>query len=544
MTKHNDGDGIFARWMPEIVLSLLNGYSWRSLFCDIRAGLLVAVVAFPLFMTFAIASGVAPNIGITTCVVAGTIACLFGGAKFQIVGPTGAFAMIVYDIINTKGFEGMTCALIMAGIMMIIFGITKIGDLIHYVPYPITAGFTAGIGLSIMTSQLSMFLGLHLDKNPTNFIERLSCCVANIDTMNFYSFGLAAFSLAILVLIQKYKSKLPGYFIVLILSILYSLVFDGKGIETIGTKFGDIANCNLINFSVPNDLFSLSNLRNLFSSAFAIAFLGSLESLLGAVISDNLSGQKHRSNVELIGQGMANLGSALFGGIPATCALGTTSLNVKVGAKSPIAGLFNVLFIVLFVLCLGKFIKVVPLSALAAMLIFTAWNMASFKKNKYILLAPKSDSFVFIATILITLLVDIVAAVEVGIILSAFLFIRRAVEMTTTEISAKMVASNKCDRANKDCECVGIHGHLFFGAAPLLNDALKSLPKTHEAIYIDMADVPFVDVSGAKVLKDFVAEIKDRNIEVIIGGLNKRTLKALKKMDLNHELQDCLPESA
>ena len=544
MTKHNDSDGIFARWMPEIVLSLLNNYSWRSLFCDIRAGLLVAVVAFPLFMTFAIASGVAPNIGITTCVVAGTIACLFGGAKFQIVGPTGAFAMIVYDIINTKGFEGMTCALIMAGIMMIIFGITKIGDLIHYVPYPITAGFTAGIGLSIMTSQLSMFLGLHLDKNPTNFIERLSCCVANIDTMNFYSFGLAAFSLAILVLIQKYKSKLPGYFIVLILSILYSLVFDGKGIETIGTKFGDITNCNLINFSVPNDLFSLSNLRNLFSSAFAIAFLGSLESLLGAVISDNLSGQKHRSNVELIGQGMANLGSAFFGGIPATCALGTTSLNVKVGAKSPIAGLFNVLFIVLFVLCLGKFIKVVPLSALAAMLIFTAWNMASFKKNKYILLAPKSDSFVFIATILITLLVDIVAAVEVGIILSAFLFIRRAVEMTTTEISAKMVASNKCGRANKDCECVRIHGHLFFGAAPLLNDALKSLPKTHEAIYIDMADVPFVDVSGAKVLKDFVAEIKDRNIEVIIGGLNKRTLKALKKMDLNHELQNCLPESA
>ena len=544
MTKYSSGDGILASWTPEIVLSLLNGYSWRSLFGDIRAGLLVAVVAFPLFMTFAIASGVAPNIGIKTCVVAATLACLFGGAKFQIVGPTGAFAMIVYDIINTKGFEGMTCALIMAGIMMIIFGITKVGDLIHYVPYPITAGFTAGIGLSIMVSQLSMFLGLHLDKNPTNFLERLSYCVANIDTMNFYSFGLAAFSLAILVLIQKYKSKLPGYFIVLILSILYSLVFAGKGIETIGTKFGDIANCNLVNFSVPNGLFSFSNLRNLFSSAFAIAFLGSLESLLGAVISDNLSGQKHRSNVELIGQGLANLGSAFFGGIPATCALGTTSLNVKVGAKSPIAGLFNVLFIVLFVLCLGKFIKVVPLSALAAMLIFTAWNMASFKKNKYILLAPKSDSFVFIATILITLLVDIVAAVEVGIILSAFLFIRRSVEMTTAETFAKTMTSNKCDKANKDCECVRIHGHLFFGAAPLLNDTLKSLPKTHEAIYIDMADVPFVDVSGAKVLKDFVAEIKDRNIEVIIGGLNKRTLKALKKMDLNHELQDCLPESA
>ncbi|MBQ7674131.1 MAG: STAS domain-containing protein [Alphaproteobacteria bacterium] len=541
MTKCNDVSEVLSSWTPEIILSLSRNYSWNSLFCDIRAGLLVAVVAFPLFMTFAIASGVSPSVGITTCVVAGTIACLFGGAKFQIVGPTGAFAMIVYDIIINKGFEGMTCALIMAGIMMIIFGITKVGDLIHYVPYPITAGFTAGIGLSIIVSQLSAFLGLHLEKAPTNFVERLSCCFENIDTMNFYSFGLAAFSLALLIIIQKYKPKLPGYFLVLIISVIYSMAFGDKGIETIGSKFGDISNNSLINFSVPQDLFSFANLRNLFSSAFAIAFLGSLESLLGAIISDNLSGQKHRSNMELVGQGLANLGSAFFGGIPATCALGTTSLNVKVGAKSPVAGLFNVLFLVLFVICLGQFIKIVPLSALAAMLIYTAWNMASFKKNKYILLAPKSDSSVFIATILITLLVDIVAAVEIGIVLSALLFIRRSVETTTAETFSKTVVDN--DKSEKACECVRICGHLFFGAAPILNNALKALPKTHEGIYIDMQEVPFVDVSGAKVLKDFVSELKNKNIRVIIGGLNKRTLKALKKMDLNHELQDCMLEN-
>ncbi|MBR1734289.1 MAG: STAS domain-containing protein [Alphaproteobacteria bacterium] len=541
MTKNSDNNEFLASWTPEIILSLSKNYGWNSFFCDIRAGLLVAVVAFPLFMTFAIASGVAPNIGITTCIVAGTIACLFGGAKFQIVGPTGAFAMIVYDIIANKGFEGMTCALIMAGIMMIIFGITKIGDLIHYVPYPITAGFTAGIGLSIIVSQLSAFLGLHLDKAPTNFVERIVCCATNIDTINSYSFTLAIFSLAILVLIQKYKPKLPGYFLVLIISVLYSVFFADKGIETIGSKFGDISNASLLNFSVPSDIFSFANLRNLFSSAFAIAFLGSLESLLGAVISDNLSGQKHRSNMELVGQGLANLGSAIFGGIPATCALGTTSLNVKVGAKSPVAGLFNVLFLTMFVICLGRFIKIVPLSALAAMLMYTAWNMASFKKNKYILLAPKSDSFVFIATILITLLVDIVAAVEVGIVLSAFLFIRRSVETTTAEVFDKTVVDN--DHSEKSCECVRICGHLFFGAAPILNNALKTLPKTHEAIYIDMSEVPFVDVSGAKVLKDFVSELKIRNIRVIIGGLNRRTQKALKKMDLNHELQDCMIEN-
>lgn len=535
MIKNNRIANLLAEWMPEIILSLRD-YSWSTLFQDIRAGLLVAVVAFPLFMTFAIASGVAPNIGITTCIVAGTIACLFGGARFQIVGPTGAFAMIVYDIINTKGFEGMSCALLMAGAMMIIFGITKLGDLIHYVPYPITAGFTAGIGLSIIASQLSAFLGLHLEKAPTNFIERISACATNLDSINFYSFALAVFSLILLIVIQKYRPKIPGYFLVLIISVIYSLALSDKGIETIGSKFGDIADKSLLNFSVPNDFFSFSNLRNLFSSAFAIAFLGSLESLLGAVISDNLSGRKHRSNMELVGQGLANVGSALFGGIPATCALGTTTLNVKVGAQTPVAGLCNVLFLTLFVICLGKFISIVPLSALAAMLVYTAWNMASLKKNKYILLAPKSDSFVFIATILITLLVDIVAAVEIGIVLSAFLFIRRSVETTTAETFSKIVVTD--NKTEQDCEGVKICGHLFFGAAPIFYNALKSLPKVHDVIYIDMQNVPFIDVTGANVLKEFIAEIRRKNIKVIIGGLNSRSIKVLRKMDMNHELEN------
>ena len=528
-----------GNWTPEIILSLFNKYSWSSLLSDARAGFLVSVVAFPLFMTFAIASGVTPTIGIRTCIVAGSLACIFGGAKFQIVGPTGAFAMIVCDIINAKGFEGMSCALLMAGIMMIFFGITKIGSLIRYVPYPITAGFTAGIGLSIIVSQLSAFLGLHLDKAPTNFIERISCCCTNLDTMNFYAFGLAFFSLALLVAIQKYKPKLPGYFIVLVLAIGFSLIFNDKGVETIGSKFGELSNDSLLNFSIPKGFFSISTLMDLFPSAFAIAFLGSLESLLGAIISDNLSGQKHRSNVELIGEGIANIGSAIFGGIPATCALGTTSLNVKVGAKSPVAGLFNVLFLSLFVLCLGKFISVVPLSALAAMLIYTAWNMAALKKNSYILWAPKSDSLVFLATILITLLVNIVAAVEIGLILAAFLFIKRSVETTRAETFSQTVLDHD---KKMECECVRIHGHLFFGAAPIFDNALKSLPKTHHTVCLDMEDVPFIDVTGANVLRNFVAEIKQRHMEVIIGGLNPRAATVLKKMDVNHELPASLCE--
>lgn len=530
----------FSEWTPEIVLSVSKDYTLHSFFDDARAGLLVAVVAFPLFMTFAIASGVAPNIGIITCVIAGTLACLFGGARFQIVGPTGAFAMIVYDIIKTYGFEGMTCALIIASIMMITFGITKIGDLIHYVPYPITAGFTAGIGLSIIVSQLNICLGLHLTKTPADFIERLFCCFTNIDTINLYSFGLAVFSLIFLITMEKYKPKIPRYFLVLIISAFYSLAFNDRGIETIGSKFGNISFSGFHKLSITHEFFSFDNFKKLFPSAFAIAFLGSLESLLGAVISDNLSGHKHRSNVELIGQGIANLGSAFFGGIPATCALGTTSLNVKTGAKTPIAGLFNILFIILFVLCLGQFIKVVPLSSLAAMLIYTAWNMAALKKNKYILLSPKSDSFIFISTIFITLLVDIVAAVEIGLVLSGFLFIKRSIETTTTETFSKIIKD--INQGDTECECVKICGHLFFGAVPALHKALKALPKIHDVVYIDMQNVPFIDATGAKALKEFVQEVKYRNIEVIIGGLNKRTLKVLNKMGFNQELNVHLSE--
>ncbi|MDR1335083.1 MAG: STAS domain-containing protein [Holosporaceae bacterium] len=524
--------------MPEIVFAL-SRYSFNSLFCDVRAGLLVSIVAFPLFMTFAIASGVAPNIGITTCIVAGTLASICGGAKFQIVGPTGAFAMIVHDIINVHGFEGMSYALLIAGIMMILFGLMKIGDLVHYIPYPITAGFTAGIGLSIIVSQLNIFLGLKLESTPSNFAERLCCCWTYLHTMNIYSCGLALFSLTFLVIMQKYRPNFPKYFFVLVLGVIFSMLLNGSGIETIGSKFGNVAS-SLPQLSMPKIFIDLEEFKKLFPAAFAIAFLGSLESLIGAVISDNLSGQKHRSNMELVGQGIANLGAAFFGGIPATCALGTTTLNVKAGAKTPVSGLCCVLFIILFVLCLGKFVKIIPTACLSALLLYTGWNMAALRKNKYILLAPKSDSFIFIATILITLLMDIVVAVEVGLILSAFLFIKRSVETTTTETFLKVI-----ERKNKnetECECVRICGHLFFGAAPILHNTLKSLPQVHDVVYIDMQNVPFVDATGAKVLREFVAEMKYRNIEVIIGGLNKRIIKVLKKMDLNGELLNHLSE--
>jgi SulP family sulfate permease len=325
------------------------------------------------------------------------------------------------------------------------------------------------------------------------------------------------------------------------MGVICSLLLDGSGMETIGSKFGEVSS-PFPQPSIPQEFISLEKIRRLFPSAFAIAFLGSLESLMGAVISDNLSGQRHRSNMELLGQGIANLGSAFFGGIPATCALGTTALNVKVGAKTPFSGLCCMLFIMLFVLCLGKFVKIIPMACLSATLLHTAWNMAALRKNKYILLAPKSDSSVFIATILITLLMDIVVAVEVGLVLSAFLFIKRSVETTTTETFSRTISHK--NKSETECAYVRICGHLFFGAAPILHNTLKSLPQIHDVVYIDMQNVPFIDATGAKVLREFVTEMKYRNIEVIIGGLNKRIMKVLKKMDPGGELLEHLSEKS
>lgn len=516
-------------WIPELFLTLSSGYNKDDLLSDIKAGFLVSVVAFPLFMTFAIASGVQPYIGLITCVIAGGLASLLGGAKFQIVGPTGAFTVIVFNIIQEHGIDGLSCALLIASMMIALFGALKLGNMVRYLPYPITSGFTAGIGLSIIAAQLGCFLGLSIPSVPSNFFEKIYCYFCNLETMNVYSFALGASALVFLQVMQKYKPDFPRYLLVLGAGIVYSLTFTNVGLETIGSKFGELSSA-LPSASIPAKLLSLNFIRSILPAAFSIAFLGAVENLLGAVISDNLSGKTHRPNLELISQSIANFVCALFGGIPATCALGTTSLNVKVGARSPIAGLFNVAFIAAFMIFLGDLIKIIPMSCLSAMLISAAWNMAAFNRTKYILFAPKSDSIVFIATIAITLLFDIVFAIEIGLVLSAFLFIRRSIEVINIETFVRN--DEICN--GEECEFVKIKGNLFFGAAPIFRNIWNNLPKTHNAIDIDMSDVAFIDVSGAKELREFVSKAKSQNIEVHVTGLNDRTKHVLEKMDRRH----------
>ncbi len=513
-------------WLPESILTLMNGYSLRDFVSDVKAGLLVSVVAFPLFMTFAIASGVPPQVGLVTSIICGGLASLLGGAKFQIVGPTGAFTVIVFNIIQEHGFDGLLCASLIASIMLVAFGLLRLGNVVRYLPYPITAGFTAGIGLSIIIAQLGSFLGMSLVKMPASAIDKIMCYCANLNAINVYALLLGVGSLLFLQVMQHVKPNFPRYLCVLGFGVLYSLMFSNYGIEMIGSKFGEFSGA-FSDPGIPNGLFSLQTVKSILPSAVTIAFLGGVENLLGAVISDNLSGKTHRPNLELLAQGIANFVGVLFGTIPATCALGTTSLNVKVGAKSPFAGLFNIIFLAMFMIFLGRFVQMIPMSCLSAMLLSAAWNMIALKKVKYILFAPKSDSVVFIATVVITVLFDIVFAIEVGLVLSTILFIRRCVE--TINIETFVQKDSLC--SGEECEFVKINGNLFFGAAPILKNVLNNLPKEHKYVDIDMSNVAFIDVSGANELRNFVLQAQSKNIEVYITGVNDRIMRVLEKMD-------------
>lgn len=511
-------------WCPELFFCLRK-YSRSDFMADVKAGLLVAIVAFPLFMTFAIASGVSPYIGIVTCVIAGGLASMLGGARFQIVGPTGAFTVIVFNIIQEHGIDGLLTALFFASLMIIAFGVFKMGTLIRYIPYPITSGFTAGIGLSIIASQIGNFLGMQINHIPVKFFEKMSCYFSNIDHVNIHACILGISSLITLQILQKKKPNFPRYLFVLFIGIIYSYCFSDSSIDTIGSKFGT-QDFSLPSFNLPENIFNLDTIHALFPSAFAIAFLGSIENLLGALISDNLSGKTHRPNLELVGQGIANLFCSFFGGIPATCALGTTSLNVKAGARTPMAGIFNVCFIVVFIVFLGRFVQAIPMASLASMLISAAWSMAAFDRTKYILFAPKRDSIVFITTIIATLLFDIVFAVELGLVLSTLLFIKTSID--TMDIDTVI---ETCENGS---EIVKIKGNIFFGTSYVLSNVLNNLPKTHKSIQIDMHDVSFIDVSGARALREFVEKVNEKNIDVYLVGLNSRTIHVLQKMDKKH----------
>lgn len=523
-----------SEFTPKSIVALREGYSWSFLASDLFAGLTVAIVALPLAMAIAIASGLPPQTGLFTAIVAGFFISALGGSRHQIGGPTAAFVVTVANIAATHGYDGLVLATIMAGVMLIFLGIARAGILIKFIPYPVITGFTSGIALLIFVSQIKDFLGLHIESVPTDFVEKIVLYAQTISTINPFSVLIASLSIAVILGCQKFIPKLPGPIVVVVLSSAAVILF-GLPVETIESKYHSIPNM------LPSPVWpeiSFEKIRLLLPSAITIAVLAGIESLLSAVVADGMVGTRHKSNIELIGQGTANIASALFGGIPATGAIARTATNIKSGAKTPFAGIFHAIWLLAFMFLFASFIVMVPLAALSGILMVIAWNMSEIKHIKSILHAPRSDIAVLFITFLLTVLVDLNFAVQVGISIASLLFIKKM--MDSTQIRQFMPHENEEDDADAiskktvpyGVEVYEINGPLFFGVADRLKDTLKLFEKPPIVFILRMRHVPIIDAAGLHALEEFHAGCEKQGTRLILSGVNSSVLSRLVKAGL------------
>jgi sulfate permease, SulP family len=532
----------WAHFLPKSYTILREGYSKRDGVHDILAGLTVGIVAFPLAMAFAIASGVTPQQGLFTAIIAGFLISALGGSRYQIGGPTGAFVVIIYGIVQRHGYDGLVVATLMAGGILILLGIFRIGTLIKYIPYPVTTGFTAGIALIIAASQVKDFLGLHLDKVPADFLGKVAAFSKTIDTVSPYSIAVGLGSLAVILLFRRFAPRIPGPIVAVILSSAVVWAFH-LPVDTIGTRFGAIPNM----LPAPHwPEVHLSMVRELLPDAFTIALLAAIESLLCAVVADGMSGDRHRSNLELVAQGTASIVSVMFSGIPATGAIARTATNIRSGAFSPLAGIWHAVFVLLFMFSLAPLVSSIPLTCLAAILFVVAWNMSEIGHFIALFRAPRSDIAVLLATFLLTVLVDLNLAVQVGVVMAALLFMRRMAEVT--ELRAVEIDEELEDDRNRDpdatstkrlppsCEVYEIDGPFFFGVADKLKDTLTIMERPPAVLLLRLRRVPAVDATGLHALDEFAAKCRRQGTVVVLSEVGAQPLKALTRSGLDEAI--------
>lgn len=525
--------------VPKLYTTIREGYTRERLLADISAGLVVGVVALPLCIAFAIASGVSPERGLYTGIVAGLLISFLGGSRVQIGGPTGAFVVVVYGVVAAHGVDGLMIATLMAGFILVALGLTKLGNSIKFIPFSVVIGFTSGIALIIFTSQIRDFLGLTMDEVPADFFEKFAAFWAVIDTVNFWAVGLAMFTCALLAYWPRLGSRIPGPFVALIVTTAV-VHFTGMPVETIGSRFGAI-DASLPTPHLP--VVSLGDLRELVVPAFVIAMLGGVESLLSAVVSDGMIGAKHRSNMELVAQGVANIASPLFGGIPATGAIARTATNVKNGGRTPIAGVVHALTLLVITLFFGRLAGLIPLAALAGILVIVAYQMSEWRVFRNDLRAPLSDSIVMITTFLLTVLVDLAVAIGVGMVLASLLFMRRMSEVT----NVRFVTREFTDRDNVDeehpalpegVEIYEIDGPFFFGAAEKFNETMARMRGRPRVLIIRMRNVPAIDSTGLRSLTHVVTDSRKDGTQVILAEVMSQPAMAIAR----HPLGDLLGE--
>ena len=511
-----------------------NGFSKEQFFKDLIAGIIVAIIALPLSIALGISSGVSPEKGLITAIIAGFIISLLGGSRVQIGGPTGSFVVIVFGIIQNHGVDGLIIATFMAGIILVLFGLLRFGSLIKYIPYPITVGFTSGIAVTLFSTQVKDFLGLSMTKTPSEFIPKWEAYISHMNTTNLYTLAIGLLALIILIFWPKINKKIPGSLIALIVTTLVVFIFN-LPVATIGSQFGKISS-NIPMPHIPN--LNLNTLKALIGPAFTIALLGGIESLLSAVVSDGMIGDKHNSNAELIAQGIANMGSSLFGGIPATGAIARTAANVKNGGRTPISGIVHSITLLLIMLVFMPLAKFIPLTTLSAILIIVSYNMSEWRTFKAILKAPKSDIAILLTTFFLTVLFDLVIAIGIGMVVSMCLFMRRV----ATSIEVNELNESDCsDKSNIDTDMenlkVGenvlvydIRGHLFFGAVDTFMNTMKEINDDAKVLVLRMRHTKTLDVTGYKQIKNIALSCKSRNMTLIISELQEQPKKVMRLM--------------
>jgi len=517
-----------ASLLPKIVTTFRQGYRLDDLRADAVSGLTVAIVALPLAMALAIASGAAPETGLVTVVVAGFLISALGGSRYQIGGPTGAFVVVVSTVIAQHGYDGLILATLMAGVLLVAAGIARVGAFMRYIPEPVVTGFTAGIAVIIFSTQVKEFFGLTLAHLPADFISQWEALIAAAPTVSPVTTVLSLAALGLIIGLRRLAPRLPGFLIVVLLGALAVAVFH-LPVATIGSRFGGLSG------AIPMPTFptvTLARLADLFPSALTIAFLAGLESLLSAVVADGMTGGRHRPNAELLAQGVANAASALFAGLPATGAIARTATNIRAGARSPVSGVLHAVFVLVVLLVLAPYAAYVPLASLAAILMVIAWNMSEVHKMRHLMHAPLGDRILLISTFGLTVAVDLTVAIAVGVVLAAVIFMHRMAEAARVDLVEDEDGDDTRAGLPAGVEVFDVSGPLFFGAAARLSDVLDQMGQLPRVFILRMEDVPLIDATGAGAIAAFVRRCTGGGTRVILCGLRPPVAQVLSRLGM------------
>lgn len=522
---------------PKLIYTLSN-YNKKTFANDVMAGIIVGIVALPLAIAFAIASGVSPEKGIITAIVAGFIISIAGGSRVQIGGPTGAFIIIIYGIIQQYGMQGLTIATLMAGVFLVLFGLLRLGTIIKYIPYPIVVGFTSGIAITIFTTQIKDLLGLTMASVPSDFVEKWLAYFRDFDTLDPWSTMVGLVSVAIIAITPKFSKKIPGSLVAIIVMTIAALVmknhFGITSIETIGDRFS--ISSQLPDTQIPN--MTWETVKALVSPALTIAILGAIESLLSATVADGVIGDHHDSNTELIGQGLANLAAPLFGGIPATGAIARTMTNINNGGRTPVAGIVHAIVLSLIFLFLMPLAKYIPMACLAGVLVVVSYGMCGWRSFLLLMKNPKSDVTVLLITFLLTIIFDLTVAIEVGLIIACLLFMKRMAETTDVKVILDEIdpeddtdlklENNEHLKIPQGVEVYEINGPYFFGAGNRFEEIMAGFGDRPKVRIIRMRKVPFVDSTGIHNLTNLCTMSQKEGIQIVLSGVNPKVHKVLE----------------